>query len=254
MSEATLSKLRQLSLGGMAAALRSQAHTPGAYDDMPFDERLDLLLSCELQRRSERKQQRLVRQAQFKLNATLQQIDYAGARNLDKRRLLSLAQGDWLGRAENLLITGPCGSGKTYVACALGHHMCMLGRSVRYARLPKLLAELRQCRADGSYLDEMRSLGRFEMLIVDEWGMRPLDAAERHDLIELFDERYLARSTVVVSQLPPDQWHAAIGDNTLADAILDRLVHNAHRIELAGESMRKRNAVAQERAEGPSGL
>lgn len=241
MTQATFNKLRQLSLGGLAQALRAQIEQIEPYEQLPFLERLDLLLSHELEVRRQRKQTRLIRQAQFKLQASLPQIDYASRRNLDKTQVLQLAQCDWLQRAQNLLITGPCGSGKTYIGCALGHQACLLGFRVRYIRLSRLLLELQQSRADGSYFKQLNQWCRYQLLIFDDWGMQTLKVSERHDLMELFDERYQLHSNVIISQHPPPQWHASIGDSTLADAILDRLIHNAHRIELKGESMRKRH-------------
>ena len=212
------------------------------YEELPFLERLELLLSHELEVRQQRKQKRLIRQAKFKLQASVPQIDYDSRRNLAKTQVLQLAQCDWLRRSQNLLITGPCGSGKTFIACALGHQACLLGYRVRYTRLSRLLLQLQQSKADGSYLKQLRQWCRFDLLIIDDWGMQTLKVAERHDLIEIFDERYQLCANLIISQRPPSQWHASIGDSTLADAILDRLIHNAHRIELEGESMRKRLA------------
>lgn len=239
MTEATFNKLRQLSLSGLAQALRNQLEQVQPYEQLPFMERLDLLLASELEVRQQRKQARLLRQARFKIHASVPQLDYDSRRNLSQSQLLQLAQCDWLRRAQNLLITGPCGTGKTFIACALGHQACLLGFRVRYTRLPRLLLELQQSKADGSYLQQLNYWCRFELLILDDWGLQTLKVAERQDLIEIFDARYQQQSNVIISQRPPQQWHASIGDSTLADAILDRLVHNAHRIELKGESLRK---------------
>ena len=157
----------------------------------------------------------------------------------------SYSQGDWIDRKQNLLITGACGNGKTYIACAIGHAACLREYSVRYYRLSRLLQELTQAKADGSYTKLLRQLSRTTVLILDDWGLEPLQPAHRHDLLEILDDRHDNSSTVVISQLPIDQWYVSIGDNTLADAILDRLMHNAHKIKLllnGEDSMRKRYA------------
>ncbi len=235
----TLARLRDLRLGGMAQALDRQLEQVGTYDALPFLERLGLLVEQECLEREHRKQERLVRQARFKLRATVQDIDYQHPRNIKQAQLARLAQGEWIDRAQNLLITGPCGSGKTYLACALGHNACWQGYSVRYYRLSRLLLELTQAKADGSYQKRLVQIAKTQLLLIDDWGLEKLNTAQRNDLMEIMDDRHGATSTVMISQLPTDQWYAAIGDNTLADAILDRLMHNAHRLPLKGESMRK---------------
>ena len=197
------------------------------------------MLDQETLSRDQRKHERLVRQAHFKLRASVQEIDYQHPRNITPSQIAQLAQGDWIQRARNLLITGPCGSGKTYLACALGHNTCLHGYSVRYYRLSRLLLELTQAKADGSYHKQLKLLAKVQLLIIDDWGLEPLQAAHRNDLMEIMDDRHGTTSTLIISQLPTDQWYVSIGDNTLADAILDRLMHNAHRLQLKGESMRK---------------
>ncbi|MCP5347244.1 MAG: ATP-binding protein [Pseudomonadales bacterium] len=236
----TTTRLRDLKLGGMAAALEQQQSQPGTYQDLPFVERLALLLDREYQTREHRKQDRLVRQARLKLNATVQDIDYQHPRNLKKAQVAQLAQTAWLEKGQNLLLTGPCGSGKTYLACALGHQACLNGFVTRYYRVSRLLLELTQAKADGTYQKTLNQLARIKLLILDDWGLEPLTSAQRNDLMEIMDDRHGLQSTLIISQLPTDQWYSAIGDNTLADAILDRLMHNAHRWALKGESMRKR--------------
>jgi len=235
----TLTRLRDLRLSGMAEALERQLEQVNTYDALSFLERFGLLVEQECLEREHRKQDRLVRQARFKLRATVQDIDYQHPRNLKQDQIARLAQGEWISRAQNLLITGPCGSGKTYVACALGHNACLQGYSARYFRLSRLLLELTQAKADGSYQKVLKQLARTQLLLIDDWGLDALTAAQRNDLMEIMDDRHGDTSTVMISQLPTDQWYAAIGDNTLADAILDRLMHNAHRLPLKGESMRK---------------
>ena len=240
MTQQTLARLREMKLGGMAAALQQQQEQVGTYDSLSFIERLGLLVEQEHLAREARKQARLVRQARLKLSATLQELDYQHPRNIDRAQIARLAQGDWLARGQNLLITGPCGSGKTYLACALGYQACVQGHSTHYYRLSRLLQALTQAKADGSYSRQLTQLAKVELLILDDWGLEALKPAQRNDLLELMDDRHGRHSTVVISQLPTDQWYASIGDNTLADAILDRLMHNAHRLQLKGESMRKR--------------
>lgn len=235
----TLARLRDLRLGGMAQALERQLEQIGTYDALSFLERFGLLVEQECLEREHRKQNRLVSQARFKLRATVQDIDYQHPRNIKQDQIARLAQGEWIDRAQNLLITGPCGTGKTYLACALGHNACLQGYSVRYFRLSRLLLELTQAKADGSYQKVLKQIARTQLLLIDDWGLEALTAAQRNDLMEIMDDRHGATSTVMISQLPTDQWYAAIGDNTLADAILDRLMHNAHRLPLKGESMRK---------------
>ena len=239
MNTQTIAHLRQLKLGGMAAALQTQLEQVGTYESLPFIERLGLLLEQENLTREHRKQERLIRQARFKLRASVQDIDYQHPRNISASQIARLAQSDWINRRQNLLATGPCGSGKTYLACALGHNACLHGYSVRYWRLSRLLLELTQAKADGSYHKQLKQLARIQLLIIDDWGLEPLKPAHRNDLMEIMDDRHGEASTLIISQLPTDQWYASIGDNTLADAILDRLMHNAHRLLLKGESMRK---------------
>ncbi len=239
MTTQTLNQLRQLKLGGMADALHIQSEQVSTYDGMPFMERLSLLLNQEITTRLQNKHNRLVRQAKFKLAACVQEIDYQHPRNIKRATIAQLASCDWVNQNHNLLITGPCGSGKTYLACALGHNACLHEHSVRYYRLSRLFLELTQAKADGSYHKTLKQLAKIKVLIIDDWGLEALEPAQRNDLMEIMDDRHGDSATVILSQLPTDKWYTSIGDNTLADAILDRLMHNAHRLELNGESMRK---------------
>ena len=181
----------------------------------------------------------MLKAAKLKIVAHPKDINYQHPRGLKQSLVASLLQSDWINKNQNLLVTGPCGSGKTYIACALAHAACMKGYRVKYYRLSRQLLELTQTKADGSYSKALQVLSKLDMLILDDWGLEPLKAAQRNDLMEIMDDRHGSTSTVIISQLPTDQWYQSIGDNTLADAILDRLMHNAHRIKLKGESMRK---------------
>lgn len=234
--------LKNLRLSGMAQALEQQLEQQGTYEGLGFLERLQLLVEHEQLTREQRKQERLIKQARFKLRAQLKDLDYRASRNLDRQVVADLATNQWLHRYQNLLVTGPCGSGKTYLACALGYQACLQGYSSRYYRISRLMIDLTQAKADGSYRQFLKQLAKTELLILDDWGLEALEPAQRHDLLEVMDDRHGQSSTLVISQLPTDQWYASIGDSTLADAILDRLMHNAHRINLRGESMRKRQA------------
>ncbi len=226
--------------------MQTQLEQPGAYEGLAFAERLQLLVDYEDQERNQRKQERLTRAAQFKLKAHAKDIDYLPARGLKQSQMASLLLCDWLKKAQNLLLTGPCGTGKTYMACALGHQACLKGYSVSYYRLPRLILALTQAKADGSYSKLLKAIASLNLLIIDDWGLEPLNAATRNDLMEIMDDRYEQSATIIISQLPTEQWYEAIGDNTLADAILDRLMHNAHRMILKGESMRKKmNSLTQ---------
>ncbi len=239
MLEQTITQLRQLKLSGMANALVRQTEQPSTYEDLAFEQRLQLLADSESQDRENRKQQRLLKAAKLKLVANSHAIDYLHLRELKQSLMASLLQCAWLNKSQNILITGSCGSGKTYIACAMGHTACLKGYSTKYYRLSRLMLELTQAKADGTYSKVLQSLAKLNCLIIDAWGLEPLQAAQRNDLMEIMDDRHENASTIMISQLPTDQWYQSIGDNTLADAILDRLMHNAHRIKLKGESMRK---------------
>ncbi len=243
MLEHTLMRLNQLRLHGMANALSSQYEHPGTYEALSFEERIQLLADSEYQDRDQRKQKRLLKAAKLKISANAKDIDYQHPRGLKQSMLATLLQCDWINKSQNLLITGPCGSGKTYIACAMGHTACMKGYRVKYYRLSRLLLELTQSKADGSYSKALQTLSKLDTLILDDWGLEPLKGAQRNDLMEIMDDRHASSSTIMISQLPTDQWYQSIGDNTLADAILDRLMHNAHRIKLKGESMRKLQSI-----------
>ena len=233
-------QLTTLKLSGVKTALLQQFEQPNLYMEQSFEERLSLLLEYEITGREQRRIERLTRQAKFRLRANLQEIDYHIERGLSKGKIRSLAQGEWLKQHHNLLMTGATGCGKTYLSCALGYHYCQQEHSVYYFRLKELLEKLFMAQADGSYRKLISKLKGCELLILDDWGLEPLNAQQRSDLLEIIDARYEFKSTMITSQLPVANWYEMIGESTHADAILDRLVHSAIKIELGGESMRKR--------------
>lgn len=241
LRHATLSKLHTLRLAGMAKAFEEQ-QAQADIEALPFEERLGLLVDRELSHRDNRLLQTRLSRARLRQTACLEDIDYRAPRGLDRATVARLATGQWLRQHHNLLITGPAGVGKSYLACALSQQACRQGFSARYLRLPRLLEELSVARADGRYSKLLASFARIDLLIIDDWALAPLTAEGRRDLLEILDDRHQARSTIVTSQLPVAQWHDYLADPTVADAILDRLVHNSYRITLKGESMRKRHA------------
>ena len=232
-------QLVTLKLSGIRAALSQQSEQPNLYVEQSFEERLCLLLDHEITQRDQRKIDRLTRQAKFRVNGTLAQLNYGASRQLNKTQIRSLAQGEWLRLHQNILITGATGCGKTYLACALGHNHCQQGENVYYFRLKELLEKMFMAQADGSYRKFINKLTSANLLILDDWGLEPLTPQQRSDLLELIDARYDTKSTMIASQLPIENWYDMIGESTHADAILDRLVHGAIKLELKGESMRK---------------
>ena len=233
-------QLATLKLSGIRNALSQQTTQPNLYAEQSFEERLCLLLEHEITQREQRKIERLTRQAKFRVSGTLAQLNYGASRQLDKTQIRSLAQGEWLRLHQNILITGATGCGKTYLACALGHNHCQQGENVYYFRLKELLEKMFMAQADGSYRKLLNKLTSANLLILDDWGLEPLTPQQRSDLLELIDARYDTKSTLIASQLPIENWYDMIGESTHADAILDRLVHGAIKLELKGESMRKK--------------
>jgi len=212
---------------------------------LDFEERFGLLLDREATERANRRLAMRLRFARLRQQACVEDIDFRSPRGLDKSLLLALADCRWVDHHDNCLIVGPTGSGKTYVACALAQKACREGYSVRYHRLPRLFSELAIARGDGRYPRLLAGLAKVELLVLDDWGTAGLTPEQRHDLLEILEDRYQRRSTLVASQLPLANWHEYLGDPTIADAILDRLVHNAHTITLKGDSMRKHNKPLQ---------
>ncbi len=225
----------------MAQALKEQWSQP-AVIDLAFEERFGMLIDAEHLFKENRKMKRLLESAKLKLSASMEDIDYRTPRGLDKSVMLSLGTCEWIERRQNAIIIGPTGSGKTFLSCALAHKACRKGLSAFYMRTPKLSYALAIARADGSYARTLTRLAKARVLILDDFGLAPLTDPERRDLLEVIEDRHGTSSTIIASQLPVDHWHEMIGDPTIADALLDRLVHNAHRIHLKGESMRKRKA------------
>jgi DNA replication protein DnaC len=225
----------------MAAALEDQSATPDI-TDLSFEERLGLLVDREMTERDNRRMSSRLRRAKLRHAAILEDIDYRNSRGLDKGLIQSLASCQWVKEHLNVLITGPTGVGKTWLACALAHKACREGYTAQYVRLTRLLRDLTIAKGDGQYSKLLTSLAKVDVLILDDWGLMKLSAENRRDLLEVLEDRHGRRSTIATSQLPIEEWHGVIGDATLADAILDRLVHNAYKINLRGESMRKQQA------------
>jgi DNA replication protein DnaC len=240
LTHPTLDKLQALKLTGMTTALAEQLQMPDI-EELSFDERLGLLVDRELTARDNRRLTSRLRRARLKHQAALEDIDYRHPRGLDKSLIQALASCRWVKEHLNILITGPTGVGKTWLACALAQKACREGHTALYLRLPRLLQELAIAKGDGRYPKLLSTLAKTEVLILDDWGLAQLTAEQRRDLLEILEDRHGVRSTLATSQLPIEKWHDLIGDATLADAILDRLVHNAYKINLKGASMRKRN-------------
>ncbi len=238
LTQQTLDLLHTLRLTGMAEALEEQRGRPDVAG-LAFEERFALLLEREQAARQNRRLTRLLQLARFRLAACMEDVNFRAARGLDRALVMRLASGAWIRQPATLLITGPTGTGKTFLACALGHAACRQGHTVRYVRLPRLLGEeLVRARGDGSYGKLLQTLAKTELLILDDWGLAPLGDRERRDLLEVLEDRSGRRATLVTSQVPVDLWHDLVGDPTFGDAILDRLVHQAHRITLTGASLR----------------
>jgi DNA replication protein DnaC len=237
----TLEKLQALRLMGMYKALIEQMNMPES-ETLGFEERLGLLADREMTERQDRRLKTRLRQARLKHNACVEDLDYRAPRGLDKGLMLQLNACRWVHEGLNLIINGPTGVGKTWIACTLAQKACREGYTALYLRLPRLFEDLSLAHGDGRFTKLMAGFAKTDLIILDDWRLPKFTAEQRRDLLELLDDRHGNRSTLVTSQVPVDHWHEVIGDPTLGDAILDRLVHNAYRINLKGESMRKRHA------------
>ena len=235
----TIEKLQHLKLNGMLKGLEEQNTSP-AYESLSFDERLGLLVDLETIERENRRLITRLKQAKLRQSACFEDIDYRHQRELDKSLMLSLGTCRWIKEHQNIIVTGATGVGKSYLACALAHKACLEGYKARYYRVSRLFRELHAAQGDGTYLKLMTKISKFDVLIIDDWGLENLKDQQRNDLLEVLEDRHGVRSTIITSQLPVEHWHEVIGNPTIADAILDRLVHNAHKISLSGDSMRKK--------------
>lgn len=235
----TIEDIKSLKLHGFNSALEMQLSNT-IYLKMSFEERLSHLVKNEVTERRNKKIKQLLSRSKLKYKqAFIEDTDYRPSRNLDKSMLLTMAQNEWLIRNQNIIISGPTGTGKTYLACALGNNAIAAGHSVFYIRLSKLFSEIKLVRADGSYLSWMKKLARFNVLILDDFGSGPMKASDAGELLEVVEDRSYTGSIIITSQLPVAEWHGYLNQPIVADAVLDRLIHNSYRIELKGESMRK---------------
>jgi DNA replication protein DnaC len=239
LTEPTMEKLHLLHLRAMAAAWTTQRQDP-KMNEVDFDGRFGMLVDAEHLERDNKRLARSLREAKLRItSACIEDIDYAPKRELDRALLRQLGTCAWIASHANVIITGPTGTGKSYVACALAQQACRSGYRAAYRRMPRLLEELALAHADGTYTRLLGRLAKIDVLVLDDWGLAPLREQERRDMLEIFEDRHAARSTIVTSQLPVETWHDYVADPTIADALLDRVVHNAHRLKLKGPSKRK---------------
>lgn len=241
-SDQLVEKMKQMRLFGMTRAFMSTLQTNG-YNDFTADELMSFLLEAEWDDRHSRKIERSIKLARFRYQACIEDIRYDPSRNLDKNHIMRYASCEFIKHAENIIITGATGVGKSYIASAIGHQACLKGYKIAYFNMTKLMAKLKMLKVDGSYLKEINRLEKQDLLILDDFGIQPLENQTRLDFLELIEDRHQRRSTIITSQLPVEKWYEIISDKTIADAILDRLVHSSHRIELQGESLRRKKDI-----------
>lgn len=239
MNQTTLTKMKNLGLYGMYGAFKTAIET-GKTDHYTLDQFIAQLIETEWDDRQNRKIERNIKNAQFRYKASLEKIVFNEDRNLDRTRLLRLSQGDYINKGEDILITGSTGVGKSYLATALGYQACIDGYRVKYYNTTRLLAKLKMAKSDGTYINEIARIERQHLIILDDFGLQPMDNQNRLAFLEIVEDRHGKGSLIITSQLPVASWYDVIGEKTIADAILDRLVHHAHRFELGGESMRKK--------------
>jgi DNA replication protein DnaC len=245
LSEPTLEKLKSLRFDGMATAWNEQQQKSSDLGSFSFDERFGLLVDAEWLHRQNKRLGRYLAEAKLRLGqACIEDIDYSARRQLDKAQIRSLATCRWIEEHQNLIVTGATGFGKTFIACALAQQACRKGFRALYRRAPRLFDELALAQADGSYVRLLARVARTDLLILDDWGLVAIREPERRHLLEVIEDRHGSRSTLITSQLPVEKWHDHIGDPTIADAVCDRLLHNAHRLVLKGPSRRKEDSTA----------
>jgi DNA replication protein DnaC len=245
MTQETLEKIKKLKLLGMARAYQTSLEN-NKLQQLSADELITLLVEAEWDDRLNRNIERRLRNAKFRYQSSIETIDFGADRNLDRNQMMRFAECTYIRKQENILITGSTGIGKSHIATALGHQACTLGFKVYYANMAKLFSKLKMGKADGSYIREISRIERQDLLILDDFGLLPIDNQNRSALMEIIEDRHKKASMIITSQLPVNLWHEVIGEKTIADAILDRIVHDAHRIELKGESLRKTRVKLKE--------